>query len=257
MSVQFFRAEQPTSSLAAWACVVSPSVMQNAVLLGRNSRLRLNTRSYRSFPPRPSDQRVFGELTLSHHAPTDASAFEPDRLASGGGFHLRYDGIDRVTLSYEPQLLAVNVVRSNGVPALTGHISSKCCPSRTFLLKKILPLQGHRSSPSVARPTSSPVTVWEPPTPPLMRGPIAVFQSTNGAPAVSPPTNAHEGAAISELSLAAAAPTSSRPQCPARAFDSQTKGVVPARLAPPAKASARMSFRFTYPGVDHCGHRGN
>ena len=77
--------------------------------------------SYRSFTPRRSDQRVFGELTLSHHAPTVASAFVPDPHASGGGFHLRYDCADRVTLSDEPQLLAVNLVRSTSLPAFTGH----------------------------------------------------------------------------------------------------------------------------------------
>ena len=56
LSVQFFRAEQPTSSFAVWACVVPPSVMQHAVLLGCDSWMRFNTRSNRSFPPRPSDQ---------------------------------------------------------------------------------------------------------------------------------------------------------------------------------------------------------
>ena len=42
-----------------------------------------------------------------------------------------------------------------------------------------------------------------------MHAPIAVFQSTNSAPAVSPPTNAPEVAAILEPSLAAAAATAS------------------------------------------------
>ena len=44
---------------------------------------------------------------------------------------------------------------------------------------------------------------------PLMCAPIAVFQRTNSAPAVSPPTNASEVAAFSEASLAAAAATAS------------------------------------------------
>ena len=43
-----------------------------------------------------------------------------------------------------------------------------------------------------------------------MRAPIAAFQSTNSTPAVSPPTNATEVAAISEASLAGAAATASR-----------------------------------------------
>ena len=42
-----------------------------------------------------------------------------------------------------------------------------------------------------------------------MRAPIAVFQSTNSEPTVSPPTNAPEVAAVSEPSLAAAAATAS------------------------------------------------
>ena len=43
LRVQFFRVGQPTSSLAVWACVVPPSVMQHAVLLGRDSWMRFNT----------------------------------------------------------------------------------------------------------------------------------------------------------------------------------------------------------------------
>ena len=62
LRVQFFRADEPTCSLAVWACVVPPSVMQHAVLLGRDSWKRFNNRTYRSLPPRPSDHRIFGEL---------------------------------------------------------------------------------------------------------------------------------------------------------------------------------------------------
>ena len=39
----------------------------------------------------------------------------------GWSFHLCYDGAVDVTLSDEPKLLAVNLVRSNGSHALTGH----------------------------------------------------------------------------------------------------------------------------------------
>ena len=95
--------------------------MQHAALLGRDSWMRLNNRSYRSLPPRPSDHRIFGELELSHHAPAGMRAYAITPVASGGGFHLRYDGTVGVTLSDEPQLLAVNLVRSNGSQALTKH----------------------------------------------------------------------------------------------------------------------------------------
>ena len=95
--------------------------MQHAVLLGRDSWMRFNARSYRALPPRPHDHRGSGELTLSHHATTGVSAYAIEPIAADGGFHLFYDGTVGVTLSEEPQLLEVNLMRSNGSPALTGY----------------------------------------------------------------------------------------------------------------------------------------
>ena len=95
--------------------------MQHAVLLGSDSWMRFNTRSYRTLPPRPHDHRVFGELTLSHHTTTGVSAYAIDPIAADGGFYLLYDETVGVTLSDDPQLLEVNLVRSNGSPALRGH----------------------------------------------------------------------------------------------------------------------------------------
>ena len=66
--------------------------MQHAVLLGRDSWMRFNARSYRALPPRPHDHRGFGELTLSHHATTGVSAYAIEPIAADGGFHLFYDG---------------------------------------------------------------------------------------------------------------------------------------------------------------------
>ena len=43
LSVQFFRNNDPTCSLAVWAYVVPSSVMQHDVLLGRDSWMRFNT----------------------------------------------------------------------------------------------------------------------------------------------------------------------------------------------------------------------
>ena len=121
LSVQLFRGNEPTCSLAVWARVVAPSVMQHAVLLGCDGWMHFNSRSCRPLPPRPSDQRVCGELELVHHTPTGMSVYTIDPAASGGGFHLRYEGATGVTQSDDPQLLAVNLVRSDGSPALTGH----------------------------------------------------------------------------------------------------------------------------------------
>ena len=122
LSVQFFRDNDPTCSLAVCTSVVPPSVMQHAVLLGRDSWMRFSTRSYCALPPHPRDDRALGELTLSHLATTGVSAYAIDPTASGGGFHLLYDGNVGVTLLDDPQLLEVNSVRSKGSPAATaGH----------------------------------------------------------------------------------------------------------------------------------------
>ena len=72
-------------------------------------------------PPVPAIIGGFGELNLSHHATTGVPAYAIDPIAADNGFHLLYDGTVGVTLSDQPQLLEVNLVRSNGSPALTGH----------------------------------------------------------------------------------------------------------------------------------------
>ena len=136
LSVQFFHEKEPTCSLAVWACVIPPSVMQHAVLLSRDSWMRFNTRSYRALPPRPPDNRILGELTLSHHATTGVEAYAVDPAASNGAFHLRHDGTTGVTLSDKPQLLAVNSVRSNGSPALAGHYFVDILPQPDILWGK-------------------------------------------------------------------------------------------------------------------------
>ena len=103
LSVHFVRENEATCSLAVWACVVPPSVMQHVVLLRRNNEIRINSLSYRSLPPRPSDKRDLGELELLHHATTGMSGYAIDPVASGGGFHLRCEGAAGVTLSDNPQ----------------------------------------------------------------------------------------------------------------------------------------------------------
>ena len=99
----------------------TPSAMQHAVMLGRDSWMRFNYRTYRSLPPRLTDHRIFGELELSHHASAGVRAYAVNPVASSGGFHLCYDGAVGVTLSDEPLLLTVDLVRSSGSQALTGH----------------------------------------------------------------------------------------------------------------------------------------
>ena len=148
LSVQFFRDNEPTCSLAVWAYVVAPSVIQHAVLLGRDSWMRFNTRSCRALPPRSHDDRVFGKLTLSHHATTGVSACAIDHTETDVGFHLLYDGAVGVTSSDEPRLLEVNLVRSNGSPALTRqHLVDTLPQPGLFRVQKHLVASGRQVLP--------------------------------------------------------------------------------------------------------------
>lgn len=125
LSVQLFQTDLPGCPLAVQngpTFFVPSSVMEHAVLLGRDSWMRFSNRFYRSLPPHPSDNRIFSELTLSHQAPVAVSTFAIDSPTSNGGcHHLPYDGAVDVTLSDELQLLAVNFVHNTGSPALTGN----------------------------------------------------------------------------------------------------------------------------------------
>ena len=116
--------------------------------------MRFITLFYRSLCLRPSDQIIFGKLNLSHHAPTGASAFVSDPVTSGGGFYLRYGSADGVTLSDEPQLLAVNLVCSSGPPALTGRYVIEMLTQADFLFAEgYFVASRRRSLPCLARPT--------------------------------------------------------------------------------------------------------
>ena len=70
---------------------------------------------------------------MSHHATTGVAAYAVDPAATDGSFHLLYDGTTGVALSDEPQLLAVNLVRSNGSPVLIGHHFVDILPQPDFI----------------------------------------------------------------------------------------------------------------------------
>ena len=93
----------------------------------------LNTLSYHALPPRPHDNRVFGKLTLSHHTTTGVPTYYLDPTATDGGFHLLYAGVVGVTLSDEPHLLGVNLVRRNNSPALPGQYIVDMLPQPDLL----------------------------------------------------------------------------------------------------------------------------
>ena len=94
--------------------------MQNAVLLGRDSWMRFSERSYRTLPPPPSDNRVLGDLTLSHQSSSGAVTLVSDLSAPTGGFHLLHAGDRGIPLTRDHQLVQVSLVRSNSAPPLAG-----------------------------------------------------------------------------------------------------------------------------------------
>ena len=94
--------------------------MQHDVLLGRDSWMRFNDRSYRKLPPRPGNNRVLGELTLSIPGIHGATAFFPDASTHQESFHLLYTGDSGMALSRDHRLIEIGLVRSNGAPALAG-----------------------------------------------------------------------------------------------------------------------------------------
>lgn len=48
--------------------------------------MRFSERSFWTLPPRPVDNRVFGELMLSHPSVGGAVGFVPDNSAAAAGF---------------------------------------------------------------------------------------------------------------------------------------------------------------------------
>ena len=83
-----------------------------------------NTPSCFSLRPRPSDQNIFGELTISHHSPT----LPYPTLLLLADCHPLCDVADCVTVSNDPQLLVAFLGRSNGSRALTSHYFIKKLP---------------------------------------------------------------------------------------------------------------------------------
>ena len=149
VSVQFLRGEEPTASLGVWMFVVPDGTMQHAVLLGRDSWMRFDSRSYATLPSPSSSCRTKGELTLSHLDGTrGASAFARHQTASGGAFHLRYAGTTGISLTPEPRLVEVDLVRRGGATALTGNYMVDMLPQEgMFTLSEYFVQEGKQFIP--------------------------------------------------------------------------------------------------------------
>ena len=153
MTIQFNHNGSPSASLAVWMYIVPNETMRCPLLLGREIWMRFHSRSYQTLSPQP-DGRIFGELTLSLCDDNlgSAAAYIRDRESLDAVYHLVYDGLG-ASLTRSPQLIAVNLVRLDGSPALTGHCMvgllpahDNSDPSERFVSsgRQLIPLTGHQ-----------------------------------------------------------------------------------------------------------------
>ena len=165
--------------------------------------MQFYTWSYRSFPPGPSDQRRFWGADAIHRA---------HRLlyltSSPLAVVTTFVTMAPIASLWQTSVSCSQLIRST-VTAYQLYLG-EMLPQPGLLLAE----ERFSSSRRQVLPTSG-ATDLEPgdllgvPPVPIMPSPIVVFQSTNSAPAVSPPTNAPEVADISEPSLTAAATAAS------------------------------------------------
>ena len=169
LSVQFLRGDRSTASLAVWAYIVPESAMSHAVLLGRDSWMRFNSRRY----SRPSDDSRFGELVLAQHSDRGAKAYARDPSAVGTAFHLRYAGPTGVSLSHMPKMLEVNLVRCSGAPALTGHYMVDTLPhDGLFTISELFVADGRQMVPLAGTADLEPGDLLGTASTPLLRVPV-------------------------------------------------------------------------------------
>ena len=101
--------------------------MQHPILLGRDSWMRFEQRSYTTLPHQPH-QPIRGELGLHHHDRNGAAAFIPDDRSTDDVYHLRFSGPNTISLSSTPTPVEVNLVRQSGAPAFTGNYMVNMLP---------------------------------------------------------------------------------------------------------------------------------
>lgn len=118
-------------------------------MLGRDSWVCFNPRSYDVLPLRPADTTVLDKLSLAHHISHRMTRAYKSK--TGASLHLRYAGSHRVSILYVPQMLEVGLVRSSVAGALPGHYlaemlctmaSSRYQISSMPAVIKIVPLVG-------------------------------------------------------------------------------------------------------------------
>ena len=89
LTVNFLHGDRATASLAVWACVVPDAAIGHAVLLGRDSWMRVNSRTFTTLPRPGPDGRVMGELTLSPRFTAGACVYATHDDATASSLHLK------------------------------------------------------------------------------------------------------------------------------------------------------------------------
>ena len=177
--------------------------MRCPLLLRRESWMRFHSRSYQTLPPQP-DGRIFDELTLP---PCDdnfssAAAYIRNCETLDAAYHLVYNG-PGVTLTDSPQLIAVNLVRLDGSPALTAHymvdllpVHADSAPSERFVSsgRQLIPLTRYQDlEPGDLLGTASspllrvPLKTLTPFAPPADVSALAESSTTPASPPTPPP----------------------------------------------------------------------
>ena len=117
-------------------------------------------------------------------------------LESDGGFNLRYDSAVSIAYSDDPQLLVVNVVRSNASPAPTAHSVVEIMPQPNLQSVEAHFVTSERQVvPSLALPIFEPGDI------------LGVAYAPPSSP--RPPTNIIQVSGVSNLPPAAAAAAAS------------------------------------------------
>ena len=203
MTVQFNQNGTTSASLAAWMYIVPNETMRCPLLLGRDSWMHFHSCSYQTLPP-PPDGRIFDELTLP---PCDdnfssVAAYIRNCETLDAAYHLVYNG-PGVTLTDSPQLIAVNLVRLDGSPALTAHymvdllpVHADSAPSERFVSsgRQLIPLTRYQDlEPGDLLGTASspllrvPLKTLTPFAPPADVSALAESSTTPASPPTPPP----------------------------------------------------------------------
>ena len=121
---------------------------------------------------------------------------------SGGSFRLRNEDAVGVTLPNDPQLLAVNLVRSDGSPVLTGHYLVDVMPQPNLpSVEECFVASGRQVLPLVGVAALEPGDIVGVAQAPLMSLPLDILQHDHRAP--NPPSRLSE---VSPVSAVTASP---------------------------------------------------